>query len=84
METMVDKGIIYVKPFSMKLAGFETDIEGKHDMNGGMNYILRMAIPPFDIVKIPLHVNGTYDKPKIHLGKGHEETFKKITSINHR
>jgi hypothetical protein len=41
-----------------------------------------MAIPPFDIVKIPLHVNGTYDKPKIHLGKGHEESFKEISSLD--
>jgi AsmA protein len=79
METVVDKGIIYIKPFSMKIAGFDTDIEGKHDINGSMNYILKMAIPPFEIVKIPLHVNGTYDNPKIHLGKGHEETLKKIT-----
>jgi AsmA protein len=66
----------------MKLAGFDTDIEGQHNMDGSMNYVLKMAIPPFDIVKIPLHVNGTYDKPKIHLGKGHEDSFKKITSAN--
>jgi AsmA protein len=82
MDTRVENGIIYVKPFNMKLAGFDTDIEGQHNMDGSMNYVLKMAIPPFDIVKIPLHVNGTYDKPKIHLGKGHEDSFKKITSAN--
>jgi AsmA protein len=82
METVVDHGIIYIKPFSMKLGGFETDIEGKHDINGSMNYVLKMALPPFDIVKIPLHVNGTYDKPKVHLGKGHEEMLKKITETS--
>jgi AsmA protein len=79
METVVAEGIIYVKPFSMKLAGFDTDIEGKHNIHGDMNYIVRMGIPPFDIVKIPLHVNGTYDNPKIHLGKGHEDVFKSIS-----
>jgi AsmA protein len=83
METIVKDGTIYVKPFNMKLAGFDTDIEGQHDIHGTMNYVLKMAIPPFDIVKIPLHVNGTYDKPKIHLGKGHEETLKKIIASSH-
>ena len=82
METTVENGMMYVKPFSMKLAGFDTDIEGKHSIDGTLNYVLRMAIPPFDIVKIPLHINGTYDNPKIHLGKGHEEVFRKITMVN--
>lgn len=76
METTVQNGTLEVKPFSMKLAGFETDIEGKHNLQGSMNYILRIALPPFEIVKIPLHVNGTYDKPKVHLGKGHEQAVK--------
>lgn len=75
METNVENGVLYVKPFSMKLAGFDTDIEGQHLLSGAMNYVLKIAIPPFDIVRIPLHVNGTYDNPKIHLGKGHEEAF---------
>jgi AsmA protein len=82
METKVESGTIYVKPFSMKLAGFDTDIEGKHDMSGLMSYIVRIALPPFDLVKIPLHINGTYDNPKIHLGKGHEDAFAKSIGLN--
>jgi AsmA protein len=82
METNVEKGTFYVKPFSMKLAGFDTDIEGQHDFTGAMNYVLRIAIPPFDLVRIPLHINGTYDNPKIHLGKGHEDAFAKTISYN--
>ena len=82
METNVEKGVLYVKPFTMKLAGFDTDIEGQHNFSGTMNYILRIAIPPFDIVRIPLHINGTYDNPKIHLGKGHEDAFAKTVSYN--
>jgi AsmA protein len=82
METNVENGVLYVKPFSMKLAGFDTDIEGRHHLSGNMSYVLRIAIDPFDIVKIPLHINGTYDNPKIHLGKGHEEAFSKTISLN--
>jgi len=82
MDTKVQDGIFYVKPFSMKLAGFETDIEGTHDLKGPMNYILKIALPPFDLVKIPVHINGTYDNPKIHLGKGHEEISKSISFLD--
>lgn len=77
METRVENGTVFVKPFSMNLAGFTTDIEGRHELTGTMNYVLKIGLPPFDVVKIPLHVSGTYDKPKIHLGKGHEGTFDK-------
>jgi AsmA protein len=82
MNTHVEKGVLYVKPFTMKLAGFDTDIEGEHNFSGDMNYTLKIAIPPFDIVRIPLHINGTYDNPKIHLGKGHEDAFAKAISLN--
>lgn len=82
METSVESGVVLVKPFSMKLAGFDTEIEGRHELNGPMNYVLKIALPPFDIVKIPLHVNGTYDKPKVRLGKGHEENLKKTMDVS--
>jgi AsmA protein len=75
MDIDVGKGVIHVKPFVMKLAGFDTEITGKHELTGSMNYVLKIALPPFDIVKIPLHVSGTYDNPKVHLGKGHEQAF---------
>lgn len=77
MEIDVKEGTINVKPFSMKLAGFDTEITGKHNMDGDMDYLIRIALPPFDLVKIPLHVNGTYDNPKVHIGKGHEESLRK-------
>ena len=81
METTVENGIVFVKPFSMKLAGFDTEIEGRHELNGSMNYVLKIALPPFDILKIPLHANGTYDKPKVHLGKGHEDNLKRTIDV---
>jgi AsmA protein len=83
MDTNVENGILYVKPFTMKLAGFDTDIEGEHNFSGAMNYTLKIAIPPFDIVRIPLHINGTYDNPRIRLGKGHEDAFAKAISLHH-
>jgi AsmA protein len=77
MDIEVDKGVVEVKPFTMKLGGFDTEVAGRHELTGYMNYILKIALPPFDLVKIPLHVDGTYDNPKVHIGKGHEENLKR-------
>jgi AsmA protein len=82
MDIDVEKGVINVRPFTMKLAGFDTEIAGKHELTGSMNYILKIALPPFDLVKIPLHVDGTYDNPRVHVGKGHEESLKKVLGQN--
>lgn len=77
MEIAVSDGVANVKPFNMKLAGFDTEITGRHELTGNMNYLLKIALPPFDLVKIPLHVDGTYDNPRVHIGKGHEENLRK-------
>jgi AsmA protein len=79
MDLNVENGVVYVKPFSMKLAGFDTEITGKHELTGTMSYVLKIALPPFDLVKIPLHVDGTYDNPRVRIGKGHEEALRKAT-----
>lgn len=80
MDIAVSNGVANVKPFNMKLAGFDTEITGRHELTGNMNYLLKIALPPFDLVKIPLHVDGTYDNPKVHIGKGHEDNLRKATA----
>lgn len=63
---------LYVKPFSLKVSGFNTDIEGVNNINGTIKYLVKIELLPITKLKIPFHVVGTYDKPKIELGKGHK------------
>lgn len=71
IKTEIKNDHLIVKPFSMKLSGFNTDIEGIHDFNGILNYIVRIELLPIEKLKIPFHVSGPYDDPKVALGKGH-------------
>lgn len=71
METEIKDSKIIVKPFSIIVSGFDTDIEGVNTMNGMVNYLVKIELIPFTKIKIPFHVTGRYDNPKVALGKGH-------------
>jgi len=71
METEIKDSKIIVKPFSIKVSGFDADIEGVNTMNGMINYLVKIELIPFTKIKVPFHVTGHYDNPKVALGKGH-------------
>jgi len=71
METEIKDGKIIVKPFAIKVAGFDAEIEGFNTMAGMVSYIVKIELVPLTKIKIPFHVTGTYDNPKVALGKGH-------------
>ncbi len=70
MVTEIRDSKVFVKPFSMRIAGFDTDVEGVGEMSGAIRYLVKIELPPFGM-KIPFHVTGTYDQPKVRIGKGH-------------
>ncbi|MFL5731547.1 MAG: AsmA-like C-terminal region-containing protein, partial [Cytophagaceae bacterium] len=72
MNTEIRNNKIFIKPFALKVSGFETDIEGVSDLSGTMAYIFKIELLPIDKLKIPFHVTGTYDAPKVAIGKGHK------------
>ncbi|MGC4020584.1 MAG: hypothetical protein QM734_00885 [Cyclobacteriaceae bacterium] len=77
METEIKDNKIIVKPFSIKVAGFDADIEGVNTMAGAVNYLVKIELIPLTKIKIPFHVTGTYDNPKVALGKGHQLPYRK-------
>jgi AsmA protein len=81
--TDIRDGKIFFNPFTMKVSGFTTDIEGYHSFTDGkMYYILKIIIPPFDLVKIPILITGTSDNPSVNFGSGDENVRKFIDSLN--
>jgi len=73
MDSEIRDNRLYVKPFSLKINGLNTDIEGSNDITGGsLNYLVKIELIPIDKIKIPFHVTGTYDNPKVAMGKGKE------------
>ncbi len=61
---------IYVKPFRLNVSGFNTEIEGMNEISGKIDYLIKVQLLPLNLVKVPFHVTGTYDNPKVSLGKG--------------
>jgi AsmA protein len=76
IDTEVRDNKLYVKPFSMNISGFDMDIEGVNNISGAINYVVKIELFPIDKLKIPCHVTGTYDNPKVILGKGKTDVTK--------
>jgi len=72
MDTEIKNGKVYVKPFSLEISGFDADVEGVNGFDGTIQYIFKLELLPIQKLKIPFHVTGTYDNPKVALGKGHK------------
>jgi AsmA protein len=74
LDSEIHDNKLVVKPFSLKLNGLNTDIEGSNDITGGnLNYLVQIEFIPIDKIKVPFHVSGTYDNPKVTMGKGKKE-----------
>ncbi len=70
MRSEIKDNKIFIKPFSIKVSGFDTDVEGVSEITGEIRYLVKVGLLPFGM-KIPFHVTGTYDNPKVAIGKGH-------------
>jgi AsmA protein len=74
LDSEIHNNKLIVKPFSLKLNGLNTDIEGSNDITGGnLNYLVQIELIPIDKIKVPFHISGTYSNPKVTMGKGKKE-----------
>ena len=69
VQTEIRNKKLFVKPFEVKVGGWQTEIEGVNSIDGTINYSIKVELFSIDRLKIPFHVTGTYDDPKIALGK---------------
>jgi AsmA protein len=70
MRSSIKDNKIIVEPFSIKVSSFGADVEGMSEISGAIYYLVKLELPPLGI-KVPFHVTGTYDNPKVVIGKGH-------------
>ncbi|MBS1567160.1 MAG: hypothetical protein JST39_22445, partial [Bacteroidetes bacterium] len=73
MKTTIKNNLITLERTRMKIAGFRPRMEGQVSFDGRLNLKMRIGLPPFGIIGIPLSVTGTQENPKIKLGKNNEE-----------
>jgi AsmA protein len=73
IKTTIKNNIITIERFKFKVAGFRPRIEGTTSFDGKLNIKMRLGLPPFGLLGIPLKVTGTQDNPKVQLGKETED-----------
>jgi hypothetical protein len=79
MDTEIKGEKFLIYPCSFKVDKFLTEIEGSQGFDNKMNYSIKISVPPFKKLKIPISILGTSDKPLIKLGKGFDNSdFEKL------
>ncbi|ESU29647.1 AsmA family protein [Flavobacterium limnosediminis JC2902] len=77
IKTTVKNNIMTIERFKFKVAGFRPRIEGQVSLDGKLNLKMRLGLPPFGIIGIPIKVTGTQEDPKIKIGKNTEDLEEK-------
>ncbi|MBB5637777.1 AsmA protein [Pedobacter cryoconitis] len=72
IKSTINKNIITIERFKMRIAGFRPRFEGQVSFDGHLNMSGRLGLPPFGLIGIPLTITGTQDKPIIKLKRNKE------------
>lgn len=73
IKTTIKNNVVTLERVKLKVAGFRPRIEGQTSFDGRLALKMRLGLPPFGIIGIPLTITGTKDKPKIKLGRKTED-----------
>lgn len=73
IKTAIKNNIITIERFKFKVAGFRPRIEGTTSFDGALNIKMRLGLPPFGIIGIPMTITGTKEAPKVKLGRQTED-----------
>jgi AsmA protein len=67
IKSTIDNNIITIQRTRMKVSVFKLRIEGQTSFDGRLNLHVRVGLPPFGIIGIPVTVIGTEDKPEVKI-----------------
>lgn len=70
IKSTINNNLITVDRTRVKVSPFRLRFEGQTSFDGKLNLKLRVGLPPFGILGIPVHVTGTQDKPQVRLRRG--------------
>ncbi|ESU21049.1 AsmA family protein [Flavobacterium enshiense DK69] len=77
IKTTVKNNIMTIERFKFKVSGFRPRIEGQVSLDGKLNLKMRLGLPPFGIIGIPITITGTQDNPKVKVGRETEDLEEK-------
>ncbi|HEY1215317.1 MAG TPA: AsmA-like C-terminal region-containing protein, partial [Bryobacteraceae bacterium] len=70
LKTTIANNLINIGRTRMKVSVFKLRIEGQTSFDGRLNLHVRVGLPPFGIIGIPVYVAGTQDNPLVKVSRG--------------
>ncbi|MHB8259290.1 MAG: AsmA family protein [Bacteroidia bacterium] len=75
IDTEIKNGRFLIYPFTFQVSKFLTEVEGSQGLvDETIDYSVKLSVPPFNKLRIPVSITGTADKPIIKMGKGFDNS----------
>jgi AsmA protein len=68
-KSTINNNIITLSRTRLKISAFRLRMEGQASFDGRLNLQVRVGLPPFGLIGIPVKVTGTQDNPKVKAGR---------------
>lgn len=65
IKTSIKNNVITVKETKLKVSIFHLKFHGETNFDGQLNLKMRLGLPPFGLIGIPMVLTGTHENPKI-------------------
>lgn len=79
IKTSIKNNVITVRETKLKVSIFHLKFKGETNFDGQLNLRMRLGLPPFGLIGIPMVLTGTHENPKIKAfsktGKDVDETI---------
>lgn len=69
IKSSLKNNILNIEQFKFKVKPFKLKMEGQTSLTGDLNLKMRLGLPPFGIIGIPIKVTGNGENPNVQLGK---------------
>lgn len=73
VKTSIENNVMTIERTKFKVAGFRPRIEGQVTLDGYMNIGMRLGLPPFGIIGIPIKITGPADQFDVEVGRYEKE-----------
>lgn len=70
IKSTIANNLMTIERTRMKVSVFKLRMEGQTSFDGRLNLHVRVGLPPFGIIGIPVYVAGTQDNPIVKVSRG--------------
>lgn len=81
IKSTIKNNIIRIEQTKMKVALFRLRLQGETSFDGKLNLKIRVGLPPFGLIGIPVVVTGTGENPKIKVFSKTGETIEETKPV---